>query len=148
MPGPLDRLKNFAKSSISEGVPVPITSAILRGIFRSSKIEGVSNVDVVIDEQSIQIRGTAVKLIPIPFSVTLVPNAADDRKMYFTVTALKPLNAEWIRAKVFNVPPILAYENDVVGFDLNGIDAIAKIPIGTIRSFKLTSNTLWVSLGV
>lgn len=68
--------------------------------------------------------------------------------MFFTITKLKPINAEWVRHKVLNVPPYLSYDNQTACLNLDSFDVVSKIPVGSIRSFNVVDNVMWVSIGI
>ncbi|MCF8568611.1 hypothetical protein LLE49_28235 [Alicyclobacillus tolerans] len=144
----LERVKN-AKSAISQvSVPIPVTETMLQQLLQKATFEGINNVHMRFVDDSIQLTGSAKKVISFSFSIDLIPVSVEARKMYFTVNKLKPMNAEWVRNKVLNVAPFMSYDNKLVCIDLDGFEAISKIPVGSIRSFKIENSVLWVSVGV
>ena len=128
---------------------IPISSEMILYILKRQNIEGISNLDVTILEESMKISGLAKKMmVSINFSIDLKPISASGRVITFEVISMKPLNQEWIKKIVFNRPTVLSYEDNCIMIDINELESIKKIPIGKIKGFSIKENKLYVDFGV
>lgn len=129
-------------------VTIPIKAEMLLHLFRKQRIEGISNLDVSINNKSVVISGIAKKVLDIVFYVEIIPIRAEGRKLYFEIMNMKPINQGWIKKKVFNKGPTVSYIEGLVCLDLNEIEKVKAIPFGTIRKMEVKANKLYVGIGI
>ncbi|MEH6943963.1 hypothetical protein [Bacillus sp. JJ722] len=128
-------------------VTIPIKAEMLLHLFRKQKIEGISNLDVVINNTSVVVSGMAKKVFDIAFYVEIIPIRAEGRNLYFEIINMKPINQGWIKKKVFNTIPTVSFIKGLVCLNVNEIDKVKAIPFGTIQKMEVKANTLYVGIG-
>jgi hypothetical protein len=149
----LRRMGRIAHKKLEDkGLPIPITADMLLWMFRNQKNderESIHNIDVVFKDDFIRISGLVKKLlIQIYFEIDLKPLKAEKRILCFQVLRMKPLNQGWIKGKIFNRPPFLSYEDDILKINLDGVEKVRAVRVGNIKDFEIRSGKLWVKVGV
>ncbi|WP_108671375.1 hypothetical protein [Peribacillus acanthi] len=130
-------------------VPVPITSEMILSLLHRQTFEGISNLEVQFVGDRMVISGSAKKMgMNIFFKVEMKAMSAAGRKINFEVVDMKPINQDWIKKKVFNQPPMMTYDSGHITMDLDAMESIRDIPWGTIKSFEIKDNMLWVGIGI
>lgn len=146
------KLKGAFKSmAVDKAVPIPISADRLLWVFRKGmkEQEEVRNLDVSFGSDAICISGLTKKMmLQVYFEIHVKPLKAEHRTLYFTIPYMKPLNQEWIKKKVLSKPLYAVYENQMLKLDLNEIDRIRSIPVGSIKHFEIKDKTLWVKIGM
>lgn len=153
MNGFFKKLKGTFKSvAVDKGVSIPITADRLLWMFRKGmkeQEEEIRNLDVSFRGETICISGLTTKLLlQVYFEFDLKPLKAEYRTLYFTVPYMKPFNQEWMKRKVLNKPPYTVYEDRMLKMDLDEIDTIKSIPVGSIKHFDIRDGKLWVKIGM
>ncbi|MDT0160657.1 hypothetical protein [Bacillus sp. AG4(2022)] len=150
-------MKNFFQKAggilKDKNISIPITSGMFSWMLESQtekiESEGLYNIEVVFRDNHIRITGTAKKLLlKIPFSIVLTPSSAEKRIIKFDTGSMTPLNHDWIKKKIFNNPPYVNFENDLLHINLNGFEKVRAIPVGQILDFKIEDDKMWVRLGL
>jgi hypothetical protein len=151
-------MKNFIKNAIKstgevikDGISVPITSKMFSSILKNQteKIEdeGIYNIEVLFIDNYIKVTGNTKKLLlNIPFKIELVPSIAEQRTIKFEIRSMTPLNQDWIKKKIFNKPPFVSYENELLQIDLNAFETVKEFPLGQIRDFKIKDDKMWMKI--
>lgn len=147
------KLKGTLKSVATEkAVPIPITADRLLWMFRKGiqeQEEEIRNLDVSLRGGTVCISGLTKKLLlQVYFEIDLKPLKAEHRTLYFTVPYMKPFNQEWMKRKVLNKPPYTVYEDRMLKMNLDEIDTIKSIPVGSIKHFEIRDEKLWVKIGM
>lgn len=142
-------LKNLMRRIIEKRA-IPISSEQLTSILKTASASSdIQDIAVAIDTE-IKITGRAKKLLmTIPFEIRLIPDRAEKRQLYFTVSKFAPLNMNWIKKAVLQRPPHFTFDNDVVALDLNQIiPGVIKLPFGNIKEHFLGDSKLWIKLSL
>ncbi|MBM7690743.1 hypothetical protein JOC77_000146 [Peribacillus deserti] len=132
------------------GINIPITADILKFMIQNKQPhESIHKMDVEFYESFLRFSGKAKKfLMEIKFEIDLQPLKAEKRVLFFEVKEMKPLNQDWIKSRIFNRPPLLSYIEGNMILDLNQLEAVRKVPLGSIKHFELKDDKLWVKLGL
>lgn len=146
----INEVPGTLKEAVSElGVPIPITESMIKKALERAELEDISNLIVYFVDDTLVVEGKTKKLaMSISFSFVLRPQKSSGRQMFFDIVEMKPLNIGWINKKIFTQPPYVTCEENVICLDLNGFDVIKKIPVGTIQSFQIEGDKLWVKIGL
>lgn len=136
-----------------KSIPIPITSGMFSWMLETQtekiEAEGLYEVEVLFRDNYIQVSGIAKKLLlKIPFSIELIPSSAEQRIIKFDIRSITPLNHDWIKKKIFNKPPYVNFENDLLHINLNGYEKVRAIPVGQIVDFKIEDDKMWVRIGL
>ncbi|WP_172200664.1 hypothetical protein [Saccharibacillus qingshengii] len=138
-----------AQAANEQTVRLPITAAMLQYLFEKKSIAGVEKLEVGIVDGAVSIQGKAEKmLLSVPFQISLKPQRAEGRVLHFEVAAFTPANLEVVKKKVLDQPPLVSYAQGVVALDLNGLEAVKKVPLGSIKSIDIKDDKLWIGLGL
>lgn len=130
-------------------VRLPITAAMLQYLLEKKPIDGIEKLEVRIADGAVLIQGKTKKmLLSVPFRISLKPQRAEDRVLYFEVAAFTPANLEIVKKKVFDQPPFVSYTQGIVALDLNGLEAVKKVPVGSIKSIDIKNYKFWIELGL
>lgn len=145
-----DEILSIVTRKIKEKyVNVSISSETLLRLVSKQNSKDLSNLDVVISDKSIIISGVAKKFfLKFPFSVSLTPTRSEGRKVFFFIEKMSPLDQSWIKRLIFNKQKAITYIEEHVCINLNDIEKIKVIPLGTIRRIEVKENKLYVSVGL
>lgn len=142
-------LSQTVKKLENKFVSIPISEEMLLLTLKKQELKEVTNLELKLTEETIVISGIAKKLLMnIQFSIELKPLHSIKRQISFEVITIKPLNHDWIKQIILNKPPFLMYEKGIVTMDLNQIEKIKTVPVGSIKAFEVKEGKLWVSVGV
>jgi hypothetical protein len=138
------------KQTVSElGIPVPITEGMIKKALERAELDDISNLVVYFVDDTLVIEGKTKKLaMSISFSFVLRPQKSLERQLFLDIMEMKPLNIGWINKKIFTQPPYVTCEGSTICLDLDGFDVIKKIPVGTIQSFQIENDKLWVKISL
>ncbi|MFD1955293.1 hypothetical protein ACFSL6_14205 [Paenibacillus thailandensis] len=142
-------IRTAAQTIKEQGGSIPITAAMLQLLLEMKPIEGVEQLKVELADERLTITGKVKRLIvPIPFTIALKPTRTQGRLLHFEVVQFSPADFETVKKKVLTQPPLVSYEQGEACFDLNGLDIVKKVPVGSISSVEIKSDKLWVRLGL
>lgn len=141
----VDHIKN------SKGIPVPITSNMLKEVLKRN--EKVHDVTVSITKGEFIVTGKAkadLKLTKkdLPFSISLVPVKIEGRQLIFKIAKLKPLNLNILNKRIFDKPPHVKYSSGHIQIDFNSWDIVKMIPVGKITSYEMEDGRITIMVGV
>ncbi|MEA3319905.1 MAG: hypothetical protein U9Q88_07735 [Bacillota bacterium] len=135
----------------SKGIPVPITSNMLKEVLkRNDKLQDVS---VSITKGEFIVTGKAeadLKLTKkdLSFSISLVPVKLEGRQLIFKVAKLKPLNLNILNKRIFDKPPHVNYSRGHIKIDFNSWDIVKMIPVGKITRYEMGEGRITIMVGV
>lgn len=144
---------NFIKKKASEinkiGFPIRISADLLKKTIENREINDIEDLMVRFVDDTLVIEGKSKKmLIKIPFKIILRPIYNNDLKIYFSVVKISPIDAEWLKSKILQRPPMLKYDNSNLELDIDALDVIKNIPVGKIRSIKIENQCLIARVGI
>ncbi len=141
-----------AKEKLADGgITVPISAAMLMRLFQRQlkKQDQIQNLSIIFQENIIEVKGSVHKyLLKIPFQIKLEPSSANGRVLLFQIHEMKPTNRDFLKKRLFDKPPVTTYKDGQIHIDLNEIDKVKLIPIGTIKQFSIQDNKLRVKIGI
>ncbi|MBM7572321.1 hypothetical protein [Aquibacillus albus] len=127
-------------------VSVPIKKEMILYVLNRKKPKEINDLDVLFEDNYIIIKGKMKKMgLSINFSVKLLPIEMDGRMLQFRLMHLKPMNHPWLNKIIFNRPPI-SLKKDIVSVDLNQIEKVKSIPIGTIKKIEIRNQMIWLGI--
>lgn len=130
-------------------ITVPITKETIEYLINKRNLDGIKNLEVDIIGEKMIVTGVAKKLLlNINFKIDLIISRVVERRVYFEIIEMKPINHEWIKKNIFKDHPYINYNCSIIDINLNVIDYIRLIPIGNIYKCEIKDNKIWVSLGV
>ena len=146
-----NKFKNKLTDISTNGLPIPITAAMLERLIKMKSDE--QNVKVEITPEYLIIHGTTeVKKMMlkknVSFTITLKPVQLEKRTIVFELVEMKPVDMNFINSKIFNKPPFLEYTNRTINIDFNAWDIVKKVPVGNIKSYEMIDGTLNIKLSL
>ncbi|WP_157950914.1 hypothetical protein [Peribacillus acanthi] len=127
---------------------VPLTESMILFLLKKSSLDGVSNLEVKMSDETLVISGIMKKtMLVIPFEVGLKPVSANGRILTFQIESFRPLNSTWIKKKIFDKEPFSTYNEGKFNLDLNCLEKIKAIPFGSIVKFNIRDQKLWIGIG-
>lgn len=135
----------------SKGIPVPITSNMLKEVLkRNDKLQDVS-VSITTGEFIVTGKVEAdLKLTKkdLSFSISLVPVKLEGRQLIFKIAKLNPLNLNILNKRIFDKPPHVNYNSGHIKIDFNSWDIVKMIPFGKITSYEMGEGKITIMVGV
>lgn len=130
------------------GINFRITSDMIKEMIEKSEIKSIQDLTVHFTQETLALSGKLnIMPIKIPFEIVLRPTCAKGRSIYFTVDKFAPINAIPIKNKLLQQPPILKYEDPYLEINLDGIEALKKIPYGHIKEIGIQDQSFIVKIG-
>ena len=147
------KLKDIIAETKENGVPISLPASVFNTLIERYPIDTVDNVKLHFDNQLVVVTGTTkVKKLGISkkvdFTLQLRAIGASGRKIQFEIESLKPLNINMINNKIFDHPPISTFDKGVISVNLNAIEQVKKVPVGTIKSFDIQDEKLTIRIGL
>lgn len=147
------KLKDIITETKENGVPISLPASVFNTLIERYPIDTVDNVKLHFDNQLAVVTGTTkVKKLGISkkvdFTLQLRAIGASGRKIQFEIESLKPLNINMINDKIFDHPPISTFDKGVISLNLNAIEQVKKVPVGTIKSFDIQDEKLTIRIGL
>lgn len=147
------KLKDIITETKENGVPISLPASVFNTLIERYPIDTVDNVKLHFDNQLAVVTGTTkVKKLGISkkvdFTLQLRAIGASGRKIQFEIESLKPLNINMINNKIFDHPPISTFDKGVISVNLNAIEQVKKVPVGTIKSFDIQDEKLTIRIGL
>lgn len=147
------KLKDIITETKENGVPISLPASVFNTLIERYPIDTVDNVKLHFDNQLAVVTGTTkVKKLGISkkvdFTLQLRAIGASGRKIQFEIESLKPLNINMINDKIFDYPPISTFDKGVISLNLNAIEQVKKVPVGTIKSFDIKDEKLTIRIGL
>lgn len=147
------KLKDIITETKESGVPLPLSASVFNNLIERYPIDTVDNLNITFDNHLAVVTGTTkVKKLGISkkvdFTLQLRAVGASGRKIQFEVESLKPLNINMINNKIFDHPPISTFDKGVISVNLNAIEQVKKVPVGTIKHFDIQDNKLTIRIGL
>ncbi|SOC09147.1 hypothetical protein SAMN05880501_105186 [Ureibacillus xyleni] len=150
----LNKIKaGISKVVEQKGITISITADILNNLINRYPIDSITNSKVEIEDGIVQLSGTTkIKKFglekEIDFTLFLRPINVEKRNLQLELVNMKPINIDQINKKVLQRPPILTYEKSIISIDLNGIEAVRKIPVGNVQQLDVEDNKIIVGIGI
>lgn len=147
------KLKDIITETKENGVPISLSASVFNKVLERYPIDTVDHINIEFEDHLAVVTGTTkVKKLGISkkvdFTLQLKAIGASGRKIQFKIESLKPLNINMINNTVFDHPPLSTFDKGVISVNLNAIEQVKKVPVGTIKSFDIQDGKLTVRLGL
>ncbi|WP_164667917.1 hypothetical protein [Virgibacillus doumboii] len=133
------------------GVSIPINSSTLLRVLQEKFVRhhSIKDLNLAIQNDCIRISGITGKPLPrIYVEVKVRPSDVYNRLLFFKIDSMKPINAGWLKRKIFNRPPYMKYDRDMAIINLDSIEKVKAVPFGNIQEISIKEQKVWVRLGL
>ncbi|MDL4839647.1 hypothetical protein [Aquibacillus rhizosphaerae] len=129
-------------------ISIPVTKSMVDLVLRLKKPKQLEELSTSFHDGYLELSGIAIKnRLKIKFNIKLKPINTKNRKVFFEILEFKPMNFDWLNKMIFNIPPIITYEEMII-IDLNEIRKIKSIPYGTINKLEIKDNLIWCQVSL